>query len=370
MQRLVLDVAARVIRASDREHPADGVLRSELRNARQLTPAQRTEISTAVFTYYRWFGWLDSRAPLREQIVHARTLAESFQNGSKQFPDDEVVSRAVPKWLSQFLQVTPAFARSLQHAPKLWLRARKGQAARLAQGLGNCRLSTDVPDAVEYLGTEDLFQRVEFNQGEFEIQDISSQIVGHIANPQPGQTWWDACAGEGGKTLHLSDLMENKGLIWASDRAAWRLAKLKRRAARARVFNYRAVTWDGSSKLPTRTKFDAVLVDAPCSGVGTWQRNPQARWTTTPRDVEELAALQKQLLANVAPSLKPNGRLVYAVCTLTPRETTAIAKWFTDSHPEFACSPATLYRPEETGGNGMFISVWQRVQFLLDRCQG
>src|SRR6185369_7655578 len=132
MQRLVLDVAARVIRASDREHPADAVLRSELRNARQLTPAQRTEISAAVFAYYRWFGWLDSRAPLGEQIGRGRSLAESFESGSKQFPGDELVSRAVPKWFSQFMEVTPAFARSLQHAPKRWLRARKGRAAQLA----------------------------------------------------------------------------------------------------------------------------------------------------------------------------------------------------------------------------------------------
>ena len=360
MQRLALDVAARVIRASDRKHPADAVLRSELRNARQLTPALRTEISAAVFTYYRWYGWLDKRAPLREQIAHARTLAESFQTGPREISDDELVSRAVPKWLSQFTEVTPAFARAIQYPPRLWLRARKAEGAQLAQRLGNCTPPTDVPDAVEYAGTEDLFHRPEFKQGEFEIQDISSQMVGHLANPQPGETWWDACAGEGGKTLHLSDLMENKGLIWASDRAAWRLNKLRHRAARARVFNYRAVIWDGSSRLPTRTKFDGVLLDAPCTGVGTWQRNPQARWTTAPHDVEDLAAVQRQLLTHAASSAKPGGKLIYAVCTLTRPETIDVAKWFTDSHPEFACSPATLLRPEETGGNGMFISAWQR----------
>src|ERR1039457_1138962 len=81
--------------------------------------------------------------------------------------------------------------------------------------------------------------------------------------------------------LHLSGLMENRGLIWASDRVAWRLAQLKRRAARAGVFNYRAVAWDGGPRLPTKTKFDGVLVDAPCSGIGTWHRNPHARGTAT-----------------------------------------------------------------------------------------
>src|SRR6185503_9755757 len=132
---------------------------------------------------------------------------------------------------------------------------------------------------------------------------------------------WDACAGGGGKTLHLSDLMENRGLIWASDREEWRLKKLKQRAARAKAFNYRAALWDGGAKLPTKTKFDGVLVDAPCGGIGTWQRNPHARWTTTAEDVEELSEVQGLLLANVAPSVKPGGKLIYSVCTLTRSET-------------------------------------------------
>src|SRR6185369_226103 len=122
---------------------------------------------------------------------------------------------------------------------------------------------------------------------------------------------------------------------WASDRAEWRLKHLKRRTARAKAFNYRAALWNGGAKLPTKTKFDGVLLDAPCSGVGTWQRNPHARWTTTLEDVKELAAVQKQLLANVAPSVKPGGKLVYAVCTLTKSETTEVMEDFEKRFPEF-----------------------------------
>ncbi len=166
----------------------------------------------------------------------------------------------------------------------------------LAEELGDCRVFGEgrLADTLEYRGRSDLFRTRHFHAGEFEVQDLNSQAVGLICGPQPGETWWDACAGEGGKTLHLSDLMENRGLIWASDRAAWRLAKLKRRAARAGVFNYRAVTWDGGPRLPTKTKFDGVLVDAPCSGIGTWHRNPHARWTTTAEDVKELSEVQQQ----------------------------------------------------------------------------
>jgi len=167
-------------------------------------------------------------------------------------------------------------------------------------------------------------------------------------------------------------LMANQGLIWASDRAGWRLRQLKRRAGRAGCFNYRAVVWDGGSNLPTRTRFDGVLLDAPCTGVGTWQRNPQARWTTTPADVAELATVQLNLLAHTAPAVKPGGRLIYAVCTLTRAETGEVARIFAERFPEF--EPASIRSPweeihqtpylrlwpQDTGGNGMFLAAWQR----------
>ena len=173
--------------------------------------------------------------------------------------------------------------------------------------------------------------------------------------------------------LHLADLMENKGLIWASDRARWRLEQLKRRAARAGIFNYRSAYWDGSAALPTRTMFDGVLVDAPCSGVGTWQRNPHARWTTTEADISELSELQLKLLVHAAQRVKPAGRLLYAACTLTRPETTNVAAAFTSQARGFKrvpladpLSPGSTAQedlalwPQDHGGNGMFIAAWER----------
>ena len=121
--------------------------------------------------------------------------------------------------------------------------------------------------------------------------------------------------------------------------------------------------------LPTKQKFDGILLDAPCSGVGTWQRNPHARWTTTPADVAELAATQFALLNNVAGSLKPGGRLIYAVCTLTRSETTAVAAAFTTTHPELEALPLSPLNspassiflwPHELNANGMFIAAWRK----------
>jgi 16S rRNA (cytosine967-C5)-methyltransferase len=370
----VLGLAAKVLAAAGRERPADAVLRDVLRATPGLRNEDRGEVSRAVFRHFRWLGWLDPHRPVRARLQHAEELAAAFEERPGTFSDEKLLARAVPPWFRASADVSPAWVRSLQTEPRLWLRARKGQGKALAERLGGCRAS-DVPalaDAVEYRGAEDLFRTPEFHAGEFELQDINSQAVSLICDPRPGATWWDVAAGEGGKTLHLSDLMANQGLIWASDRAGWRLRQLKRRAGRARCFNYRAVIWDGGPKLPTRTRFDGVLVDAPCSGTGTWQRNPHARWTTTPEDVQALAGIQEQLLERVAPAVKPGGRLVYAVCTLTRAETLDVTETFAAQCPDFVpLAVRSPFRPEEghfplwllpqdTGGNGMFVAVWER----------
>jgi len=167
-------------------------------------------------------------------------------------------------------------------------------------------------------------------------------------------------------------LMQNKGTVWASDPAEWRLTNLKRRAGRAKLFNYRLAAWAHKDHLPTKTKFDGVLVDAPCSGTGTWGRNPQARWTTTPEDVKELAEIQGGILEKIAGSVKPGGKLVYAVCTLTRPETFEVAEAFAKKHAEFEpmdmANPAdpaqrgTILEllPQEMGANGMFVAAWMR----------
>jgi len=273
------------------------------------------------------------------------------------------------------VEIAPALARSLQAEPKLWLRTKRGQGGAVANRLGDCRIfgSGHLSDVLEYGGRRDLFLTEEFHRGQFELQDLSSQAVGPICAPEPGQTWWDACAGEGGKLLHLSELMQNRGLIWASDRSSWRLQKLKRRAARAQVFNYRTALWNGGAKLPTKTKFDGVLLDAPCSGSGTWQRNPDGRWTTKPEALEELSEIQNQLLANVVPSIKPGGKVVYAVCSLMRSETTVVAQTFQERFDNFEPlefpNPLELdssrraqlaFQPNTFGGNGMFVAAWRR----------
>ena len=376
MYTQLLTLASAIIQKSSRERPADAELRAALKTQGGLTRDDSWRVSRAVFAYYRWLGWLDENKALQFQIEQALELAETFAHEPNSFSDDDLVERAVPAWIKNEMEIEPAWARVLQAEPKLWLRARPGQGRTLAMKLGDCFPFSNGPwgDVLEYRGTQDLFRTPEFHAGEFELQDISSQATGIVCDPRLKQTWWDACAGEGGKTLQLSDLMENKGMIWATDRAPWRLQRLKRRAARARVFNYRAAVWAGGAKPPTKTKFDGVLVDAPCSGIGTWQRNPHARWTTTAQDMKELSAVQKQLLANVASAVKPGGKLIYAVCTLARSETIEVVEAFEKRSFGFERMPmrhpldpkssraAQFYLwPQQFGGNGMFIAAWVRT---------
>jgi 16S rRNA (cytosine967-C5)-methyltransferase len=371
----VLSFAERVIIISDRDYPADSVLRQELKAQNDLSRDEMAEVSRSVFSYFRWRGWMKGQEPLRDQIVYALELAERFAKQPGSFADAELVARSVPSWIQSEMEITPAFARTLQTEPRLWLRARPGQGKFLAQRFPDSTIFGAGPlsDTLEYHGPEDLFRTAEFHAGDFELQDLNSQAVGWLCAPAPGETWWDACAGEGGKMLHLSDLMANKGLIWASDRAEWRLRKLKRRAARAKVFNFRAALWVGGTKLPTKTKFDGVLVDAPCSGIGTWQRNPHARWTLRAEDVRELAELQAQLLENAAISVKPGGKLVYSVCSPARSETTRVVEGFESTSLGFSPLPVknplapddlpgatVLLYPQVAGGNGMFIAAWVR----------
>ncbi len=368
----IFNRAAEVIRLTQTGTPADAALRETLgRTRHRSAPGARREVSRAVFAYFRWLRWLEPKQSLQKQLAEALDLQARFDRHPASLKTETLSARAVPDWVRSEMELSEAWLRQLQREPALWIRTKTADASKIASSLGDCTPARAAAckfslSAYRYSGTRDLFLTPEFKAGLFEIQDLASQLVGHACAPQPGQTWWDACAGEGGKTLHLADLMANKGLIWASDRSLRRLATLKERAARAKVFNFRTAPWEGGPRLPTKTKFDGILLDAPCSGVGTWQRNPHARWTTQPRDVRELAAVQQQLLDHAAPALKSGGRLVYAVCTLTRAETTAVADAFTATHPEFEptpaldSSPSVLLWPQEHDSNGMFIAAWRK----------
>ncbi len=181
-----------------------------------------------------------------------------------------------------------------------------------------------------------------FLDGTIEVQDEGSQLLALITGARRGERVCDFCAGAGGKTLALGAMMKNTGRLYAFDVSEKRLARLKPRLARSGLSNVHPVHISGETDARVKrlsAKFDRVLVDAPCSGLGTLRRNPDLKWRQTPQTVAELTAKQAAILTAAAGLVKPGGRLVYATCSLLPEENEAIVAAFLDAHFEYRLQP-------------------------------
>ena len=181
-----------------------------------------------------------------------------------------------------------------------------------------------------------------FKSGAIEVQDEGSQLLSQIVGAKRGEMVVDFCAGAGGKTLALGAAMRNTGRLYAFDVSEKRLAKLKPRLARSGLSNVHPVqiAHENDTKIKRLAgKIDRVLVDAPCSGLGTLRRNPDVKWRQTPQSVVELNVKQNAILAGAARLLKPGGRLVYATCSLLDEENEAIVAQFMATHEEFLLVP-------------------------------
>jgi 16S rRNA (cytosine967-C5)-methyltransferase len=182
-----------------------------------------------------------------------------------------------------------------------------------------------------------------FLAGEIEVQDEGSQLLAWLVEPRRGEMVVDFCAGAGGKTLALGMLMRSTGRLYAFDVSARRLQNLKPRLARSGLSNVHPQRIEGERDPRVRRlrgKVDRVLVDSPCSGLGTLRRNPDLKWRQTPAAVKELEAKQAAILDGAAEMLKPGGRLVYATCSLLASENRDIVAAFLETHPLFALRPA------------------------------
>ena len=192
-----------------------------------------------------------------------------------------------------------------------------------------------------------------FRGGLVEVQDEGSQLAALLADARPGMRVVDFCAGAGGKTLALAATMRNKGKLVACDVSEWRLDRSAQRLRRAGVGNVeRRVLASEHYKWVKRHAgtFDRVFVDAPCLGIGTWRRNPDAKWRSTPTDLAELVERQRSILASAARLVKPGGRLVYVTCSLLREEDEDQAEAFLAAHPDFTLYPAARAWAETIGG--------------------
>ncbi len=181
-----------------------------------------------------------------------------------------------------------------------------------------------------------------YREGWWSVQDSSAQLVTHLLDPQPGETIVDACAAPGGKTTHIAELIGDRGAVWACDRSKQRLQKVKANAERLQLKSIQIQAGDSRDLSQFTNQCDRVLLDAPCSGLGTLHKRPDIRWRQTLDKIAELILLQKELLSTVATWVKPQGILVYATCTINPQENEKVVQSFLDSHPDWSISiPAT-----------------------------
>jgi 16S rRNA (cytosine967-C5)-methyltransferase len=218
------------------------------------------------------------------------------------------------------------------------------------------------PEALVLTEKTNVFRLPSFSAGFFEVQDLASQMVSRMLNPLPGMRVVDACAGEGSKTLHIAALMNNKGKIIALDTQEWRLSKLHKRAAKAGAdtIETRLIT---SSKVYKRLKgsADRLLLDVPCSGLGTLRRNPDIKWKLSANDLHRLRQLQYELLENYCTILKPQGTLVYSVCSIFPSEGEEQIQRFLQNHHELRLINEKRYWPDTDGTDGFYLAHLQHI---------
>lgn len=217
------------------------------------------------------------------------------------------------------------------------------------------------PDALILRERQNVFQLDAFKNGLFEVQDAGSQTIAPFLNAAPGMRVIDACAGGGGKTLHLAALMQNKGKIIAMDREGWKLEELKKRARRAGAGNIEPRVID-SSKVIKRLDgtADRLLLDVPCSGLGVLKRNPDAKWKLTPEFIAQVQAEQATILQSYSAMVKPGGQLVYATCSILPSENEKQVDAFVARHENFRKRSERKILPSE-GFDGFYMALVERI---------
>lgn len=187
-----------------------------------------------------------------------------------------------------------------------------------------------------------------FREGLFQVQGEASQLIGYLLSPGKGERILDACAAPGGKATHIAELMADTGEVIALDKSERGIAKIQENAARLGLMSVRAAKSDVSHELSTefRGPYDRILIDAPCSGLGTLRSHPEIKWHRNETDVKRLSRLQRSIVDQVTLYLKPGGVLVYATCTLTKDENETVVEDFLEHHKEFILDNAAGYLPE------------------------
>ncbi len=400
------------------DHPADAVVSRYFRENRSLGPRERATLAETAYAVVRrkllyehlarsGSGARERRLAIlgfagpRDFLKSALTDQEkSWLDACDAVPPAELQDRHrhnLPEWVVPLLQEQLGdgfwpLVDSLNEPAPLDLRvnalADKREDVRQELQLAGIpsRPTPFSPWGLRVDGKPPLNKLDAFARGAIEVQDEGSQLLALLVDARRGQMVVDFCAGAGGKTLALGAAMRNTGRLYAFDISAHRLDNLKPRLARSKLSNVHpaAIAHERDDRIKRLGgKIDRVIVDAPCSGLGTLRRNPDLKWRQSPEGVVELTAKQKAILESAARLLKPGGRIVYATCSLLQAENEEIARAFSAAHPGFRplavqellehakvpdagklCSEGGLYLrlwPHRHATDGFFAAVWEKA---------
>ncbi len=362
-----------------RDHNLPARIQQLLGRERSFGSRDRRLYRELIYTTLRYLPWIEphlASAPaeavrrvawLAADLPATRAFRESFASG---LPPEGDRAELLPSWFREHgpeLFSGEELATQLRRAP-LWIRLQRDPErlfAEFAQRGWKWSATDASPHAFRVHDEVDLTKTESFASGCFEVQDLGSQLVLQATLDRPHGMWLDACAGAGGKTLQLAHLLGDHGRVEAYDVRPAALDELQRRATRAAARN---VSIRSVARLGT---YDGVIVDAPCSGSGTWRRSPHLKWTTTPERIREAAALQLALLRENAERVAPHGQLIYATCSLSRQENEEVVAAFLDRRSDFDLTPpaknpalplrgGTTIWPAKWDTDGFFVAAFRR----------
>jgi 16S rRNA (cytosine967-C5)-methyltransferase len=403
-------IAPSVLRAVLRERKRLAPALAQATDVYRLTAGDREVLAHSFQALLRWWGWLEPlrlTAP-REQLLLAALLDSSelgplariwagqlglrserlvpvgdapnwtIRAGAlKQFMEGRPVNadpwRLFPDWFRDQLPVPPgdatpkerrlSFLAALQMPEPLWVAARTTDERAVWNELRDAGLKPWIhrrqPTAARLPRASDLSRLGLVGSGRLVVQDLASQAVGFVCDPDAGERWWDVRGDSGLHALHLAALMGGKGLVVCTFERE-RLRQPTARRLRSYGFsNIATRQWDGQHPPGKRGSFDGVLIDAECSGVGSWRRYPDARWVVSREDLPVLAARQLQMLQIACKAVRPGGTLVYTALTVTRIETGDLVDRFLSTHPEFTLSP--FPHPLEDATTAGTLQLWSHL---------
>jgi 16S rRNA (cytosine967-C5)-methyltransferase len=279
------------------------------------------------------------------------------------------VKASIPDWMdarcsAEIGESWPALLDALNDPADACIRANtlKMSAADLRKRLAEEGILSEpiagLPDALRLPERKNVFVTKAFREGLFEMQDGASQRVAPLLEVEPGMRVIDACAGAGGKALHLAALMRNKGTIVALDVHQWKLDELRRRATRNGCDNIQTRHIEGNETIKRLAgSADRVLLDVPCSGLGVLRRNPDTKWKLKPEEIDRLIGEQADILARYSRMTKPGGKLVYATCSILPSENEKQVRAFLDADPNAWTLETEIHlRPDRDGTDGFYAA--------------